>query len=96
MKQLPRQYFDYNCGLLLSLQLQFFALIMVKLMKTIIVNDPNPTHSDWKSRKNWKSEIMFSTQDKIREFANFEKKSWNLLNLAKNLGKFCDFFVKYK
>ena len=31
MKQLPRQYFDYNCGLLLSLQLQFFALIMVKL-----------------------------------------------------------------
>ena len=31
------------------------------------------SHSHWKSRKNWKREIMFSIQGKIREFDKFEK-----------------------
>ena len=31
------------------------------------------SHSDWKSGKNWKSEITFSSQGKIMEFYNFEK-----------------------
>ena len=44
------------------------------------------SHSHWKAGKNWKSEIMFSSEGKIREFDQFEKslgKSGNLINLTK-------------